>query len=173
MSSYNLYDGTVVYFISGLNVLAHILKKAEEHCKANNIPESEFMTASLAPDMKPLTFQIQTASNTSKNALVRLASSPAVPMDDNESSFSQLQDRISRTLAVLKEAKREDFDFDIDAEIKVPMGKAGEVPFTKKNYAQVFAVPNFYFHVVTAYGILRMKGVEIGKTDFLRPETQG
>jgi hypothetical protein len=172
MSSYNLYDGTVTYFINGLNTLADILKKAEDHCKENNIPEKELMEASLAPDMKPLPFQIQTASNTSKNTLVRLISSEAVPMDDNESSFAELQERIARTVAILKKAKKEDFDFDANVEIKVPMGKMGEIPFSKKGYVQSFALPNFYFHVVTAYAILRMKGVAIGKGDFLRPGMQ-
>ncbi len=167
MSSYNLYDGTVTYFISGLNTLAHILIKAEEHCKEKNISENEFMEASLAPDMKPLPFQIQIASNTSKNTLVRLISSEAVPMDDNESSFAELQERISRTITILKGAKREDFDVDANVEIKVPIGKMGEIPFSKKGYVQNFALPNFYFHVVTAYAILRMKGVAIGKADFL------
>jgi hypothetical protein len=169
MSSFNLYDGSVTYFISGLNTLSHILKKAEAHCTAQSIPEKEFLESALAPDMKPLPFQIQTASNTSKNTLVRLTSSTPHPMDDTETTFAELQDRIAKTLAILKEAKREDFDFDVEAEIKVPMGKLGEVPFTKRAYVQGFAVPNFYFHVVTAYGIVRMKGVEIGKTDFLRP----
>jgi len=172
MSTFNVYDGTVTYFIGAMNTLAHILKKAEDHCKEKNIPEKEFLDASLAPDMRPLAFQVQTASNTAKNTLVRLVSSEAVPMDDNETSFAELQERVTRTLAILKSAKRDDFNFDANAEIKVPMGKLGDVPFTKKGYVQGFALPNFYFHVVTAYAILRMKGVDIGKADFLRPGMQ-
>lgn len=168
MASYNLYDGSVVYFTNGLTMLAHILKKAEEHCKANNIPEKDIIEASLAPDMKPLAFQIQTASNTSKNAIVRLINGTAHPMDDNEATFEELQQRIAKTQDILKSVKKEDFDLDVEAEIKVPMGPR-EVDFTKRGYVQTFAVPNFYFHAVTAYAILRSKGVTLGKLDFLRP----
>ena len=167
MSSFNAYDGSVAYFINGLNTLSHVLKKAEEHCKEKGIAEKEFMEARLAPDMNPLPFQIQTASNTAKNTIVRLINAEPHPMDDNEASFAELQQRIEKTLQILQSAKREDFDFDAEVEIKVPMGKAGELPFTKKGYITNFAVPNFSFHLVTAYAILRAKGVGIGKRDFL------
>ncbi|KIW04812.1 uncharacterized protein PV09_03997 [Verruconis gallopava] len=168
MTSYNLYDGTVVYFAGGMRALAHILSKAEQHCKENNIPEKEFMEASLAPDMKPLTFQIQTASDTSRKAVSRLTGSQLTSIPDTESTFAELQARIAKTQEVLEATKKEDWNFDIAEEITVPLGPR-EMTFTKKSYAEGFAVPNFYFHVVTAYAILRMKGVNIGKADYLRP----
>ena len=170
MSPFNMYDGSVYFYINGMRTLAHILKKAEEHCKENNIPEKEFMEARLAPDMNPLPFQIQTASNTAKNTLVRVLKSEAHPMDDNESTFAELQERIKKTLIILREVKREDFDIDVNEDIIVKMGSLGEIPFTKMSYVQNFGVPNFYFHVTTAYAILRMKGVKIGKDDFGRPQ---
>ena len=169
-STINIYDFTVPYFTTGLNMLAHILTKAQAYCTANNISESDFLASRLAPDMHPLPFQIQTASNTAKNTLVRLVNAPAVPMSDTESSFAELQERIRKTLEILQGAKREDFEgLEPLAEIKVPMGKMGEIPFTKVAYVQTFAVPNFYFHATTAYAIVRSKGVEVGKGDFLRP----
>jgi len=166
----SLYDTTVPFFISGLTSLSHILKKAEALTKEKGIDEKEFLASRLTPDMLPLTFQIQTASNTSKNTLVRLISSEAVPMEDKETTFAELQDRIAKTLAILKGADKSSFKDDFTTEIEVPMGKDRKMNFTKLAYVQSFAVPNFYFHVVTAYAILRMKGVEIGKGDFLKPE---
>jgi len=164
--SLSLYDTTVPLFISGLNTLSHILTRAEALVKEKGISESEFLSSKLISDMNPLTFQIQTASNTAKNTIVRLASTPAVPMDDKESTFAELQERITKTLEILKGAEKSAFEGDIHAEIKVPMG-GSERTFTRLGYVQSFAVPNFYFHLVTAYGILRAKGVDIGKRDYL------
>jgi hypothetical protein len=169
MSSFNLYDTTVVYFINGLNTLTHILKKAEEHGKAQGSPEADFMNARLIEDMNPLTFQIQTASNTAKNTLMRILGTEPIPMDDNESTFAELHERIQRTLDILKQVKRQDFDMDVDQEIKVAFGSRGDRTWTKRGYVQGFAIPNFYFHVVTAYAILRKEGVKVGKIDFIAP----
>jgi hypothetical protein len=163
-----MYDGTVVLFINSLKTLANILKKAEEHSKANNIAEKDIVEGRLIPDMRDLAFQIQTASNTAKNTLPRLIDSPSHPMDDNETTFAELQERIAKTLTILNGVKRADFDsIDPETEIKVKMGSRGDVPFTKVGYVQKFALPNFYFHTAMAYAILRAKGVDVGKQDFL------
>jgi len=169
--SVTLYDTTVPYFIAGLTMLAHILKKAEAFAKDKGLDEKEFLQSKLIDDMRPLPFQIQTASNTAKNTVVRLISTEMIPMDDNETTFAELQARIAKTLDILKGADKSAFGkIDAQSEITVPMGKDKTATFTKLAYTQTFAVPNFYFHVVTAYSILRMKGVQVGKTDFLRPD---
>ena len=163
-----LYDSSVPYFTSGLNVLAHILTKAEEYAKDKGLPESDFTTARLVDDMRPLTFQIQTASNTVKNSLVRFAKSTASPMEDNETTFAELQARIAKTLELLQSTDKAGFEGPLDETVVMKVSNS-EVSFTRMTYVQKFAIPNFYFHVVTAYAILRSKGVPIGKMDFLTP----
>lgn len=89
-------------------------------------------------------------------------------MEDTETTFAQLHERIAKTLAILEGVKREDFDgVDPQAEFTFKMGSLGDVPFTKVGYVQKFALPNFYFHISMAYAILRAKGVDVGKRDVL------
>ena len=148
--------------ISTLNNLSAILKKAETHANDKSIPHSELLEARLAPDMAALPFQIQSMSNTAKFIPVRVAGAENLPMEDNEKTFEELQARISKTIEYLNSVKREDFDGKEDVEVTVRDNK-----FSAINYLTTFAVPNFYFHAATAYGILRMKGVDVGKKDFL------
>lgn len=118
--------------------------------------------------MKPLTFQIQTCSDTAKGLVHRLTDSVLVSIPDTEVTFEDMQGRISKTLEILKGAKREDFEGKEDEEIDLRGRK-----MKAKQYVLEFAVPNFYFHYTTAYGILRMKGVELGKSDFLGLDRKG
>jgi hypothetical protein len=87
-------------------------------------------------------------------------------MEDKEASFDELQDRIARTVALLDSVPSDSMDGREDAQIMLPTS-GGEVPFVARNYVLGFAVPNFFFHVTTAYALLRMKGVPIGKMDYL------
>lgn len=162
----NLYDLTIPLFIRALTNLDAQLTKAEQWAKEHSVSDSDLATGSLIADMRPLTFQIQTASNTAKNTITRIAGSAAVPMDDNEKTIADLHARISKTIEMLKAAKREDFEGKEAAEVKFVTG-GKEMVFTGLKYVQGFALPNFWFHVVTAYDILRSKGVPIGKMDFL------
>lgn len=164
----SLYDTTVPLFISGLNTLSHILTKAEAFAKEKGISESDFLASNLIADMRPIPFQIQTAANTSVKTVARLNGTTPVPVEDNETTFAQLQARIAKTLELLKGAEKASFEGDVHTEIEVPMGKATR-KFTRLGYVQTFALPNFYFHVTTAYAILRAKGVDVGKGDFLTP----
>lgn len=164
--SVNLYDFTVPLFIRSLTNLDAQLTKASTWAKENNVPEEDLISAKLYPDMRPLPFQIQTASNTAKGTVSRLTGSAPVPMDDNETTMAQLHDRITKTLEVLKAAKREDFEGVDKNEVKFTTG-GHEMTFTGLVYTQGYVVPNYWFHVVTAYAILRNKGVPLGKRDFL------
>ncbi|KAJ9660851.1 hypothetical protein H2201_006743 [Coniosporium apollinis] len=162
----SLYDLSVPLFIRTLTNLAGILKKAEQYADDNGIPHSDFLTARLAADMLPFTFQIQSCSNTAKNSAVRVADTVAVPMEDNESTFAELQARIAKTIDVLKGVDPSKYDGTEEKEVvlKFP-GK--EFKFTGQSYLLTFAIPNFFFHATTAYDILRSKGVPLGKADFL------
>lgn len=173
MAPLSLYDVTIPQMIHTLKALSSILKKAEDHTTTKHLPASDILDAKLAPDMYSLPFQIQTACNTAKFTAVRVGGVPNLEMKDDEKSFAELQDRITRTVEFLeKNVSREDFEGAEDKEVvmKVP---GNEFKFTGQKYVNSFALPNFYFHVVAAYSILRMKGVEIGKFDYLgRQKTQ-
>ena len=162
-----LYEISVPIFIRGLNTLSHILTEAEKYAKDKGIPTSELVEAKLYPDMLPLSFQVQTASDTSKGAVARVAGTEPVSMKDNETTIEELQDRIARTIVVLKNVKQEDFEGKEDEEIILKLS-SGPKTFTGRNYFQHHSLPNFLFHVTTAYGILRSKGVPLGKKDYLK-----
>jgi len=162
----SLYDISVPVFIRGLTSLSHVLKKAEEYAKEKGLKETEFTEARIIDDMKAFCFQVQTTSNTAKNALVRVAGIEAVPMEDNETTFAQLQERISKTLDILKKVEKTAFDGTEEKEVVLSF-PGRELKFTGTSYLLTFAIPNFFFHVTTAYDILRSKGVPIGKNDFL------
>lgn len=152
--------------IKGLKTLTHILQKAEEYAKEKNIPLSDLVEGRLAPDMLPLSKQIQIASNTSKNVAVRVGGTEAVLMEDTETTFPQLYKRIDDTIKVLQDTDAKVLEGKETAEVVMKTG-SGEKTFTGQAYILGFALPNFYFHVTTAYAILRSKGVPIGKKDFL------
>ena len=162
MAPVNLYDISVPPIKHALHSLRAILKKAEDHCNEQKIPHDDILQARLAPDMNPLTFQIQTCSNTAKFIPVRVAGAENVSMEDKEATFEQLQARIAQTLELLESTKRQDFEGKEETEISFREWK-----FTGLHYVTLYAMPNFYFHFATAYDILRMKGVSVGKRDFL------
>jgi uncharacterized protein len=158
----SLYDVTIAPLTRGLTNLDGLLKKAEEHAAANNISLDDYINARLAPDMAPFTFQVQTVCNTAKFLAVRVGGVENVPMADDETTFPQLHERITRTLELLKGVSRETIDGKEGVEVVFRNMK-----FTGLSYSTTFAIPNFYFHLVTAYAILRNKGVPIGKLDYL------
>ncbi len=159
-----LYRMSIVPFIRGLENLSHILNKASS--AESTIPASQLISARLHPDMQGLAYQIQRVSDTAKGAVMRVAGADPVPMADTETTFEELQERITRTLEVLKRVKEEDMEGKDEQEVVVKTG-GGERKFTATDYLLQFAIPNFYFHVVAAYAILRKEGVDIGKLDYL------
>lgn len=164
--SVNLYDFTIPIFTRVLTNLDACLTKGEEWAKEKGISADELCDSRLIEDMRPLAFQIQVASNTAKNTVVRVAGTTAVPMDDNETTMAQLHERIQKTLEVLKGAQREEFEGKHDVTVHIKNSRV-ERDFTAVQYLQSFALPNFFFHVTTAYAILRAKGVPLGKADYL------
>ena len=168
--SFGIYDASVPVFVNSLTNMRGWLTKAAEE---NN--ESALMEARLAPDMRPFPAQYQMASDSAKNALARLTGTESPSMPDTEKSFSELMERCDRTIEYLQsfDARSMDGSEDREVVIKFPNGMAYR--FAGGQYLSGFALPNFFFHVTTAYAILRNAGVSLGKPDFLQhlgPPTQ-
>ncbi|HET9070099.1 MAG TPA: DUF1993 domain-containing protein [Amaricoccus sp.] len=177
--SIGLYDVTVPVLLRGLGRLSACLEKGRSHAEAAGIPAEELIGARLAPDMLTLAGQIQRASDTARFAVVRIGGVENVSMPDEERSFAELQDRIARTQGFLAAVPREAIDERTGATITVTIGRTpdatGRRPTTVRavDYALQFALPNFFFHVTTAYDLLRMKGVPLGKPDYIGPLGEG
>ena len=157
----SMYQASIPLLVRGLDTLSAVLKKGEAHPDAASLVE-----ARLAPDMFTLAGQVQRASDTAKGCAARLAGIDNPSFPDTETSFAQLQERIARTIDVLKGVTPAQIDGSEDKDLHLKLG-AREVDWKGMQYLLGFALPNFYFHVVTAYDILRHNGVEIGKRDFI------
>jgi len=153
-------------FELGLNALAAILDKAEAYAKARKFNPDILLNTRLFPDMFPFVRQVQTVSDVAKNGGARLAGIDPPRYEDNETTIAELTARIAKTLAFVKTLDGKKIDASADREITFPLGpKQGRMK--GRDYLNHFVLPNFYFHLATAYGILRHCGVEIGKRDFL------
>lgn len=161
-----IYEFSIPPMIRALSNLSKILDKAATQAKEKDIAPAKLIEGRLYPDMHPLTFQIQTASDTAKGCAARLAGIAAPSMADTEKSFPELHERIAKTIAFLESVKPEQLAGAEDREVVLKF-PSGEMKFTGRDYVTGFALPNFYFHVTTAYAILRNNGIEIGKRDFL------
>ncbi|MBP1843134.1 hypothetical protein J2046_001388 [Rhizobium petrolearium] len=164
--SLSLYDITVPVFIRAFGNLTEILKKGEAYADEKGLEHKELLNARLIEDMYPLIAQIQRASDAAKFVPVRLGQVENVPMDDNEATFADLHARIEKTVTFLKSVDPAMMADREEAEV-VLKTRSGSTTFTGRNYVLGFAIPNFYFHVTTAYAILRHKGVPIGKMDYI------
>jgi hypothetical protein len=160
------YNYTVATFTKGLKTLTHILKEAEAHAKENNIPLDELLNARLAEDMKPLSFQIFIATNNVTKTLARATFVELPPQQEPAKTYEDLYKQIDGTLAELEKVDPVEIASKEGQVFKAPIGPH-VYDYTMEDYAVRFSLPNFYFHVVTAYGILRAKGVKLGKQDYL------
>lgn len=165
--STNLYQASVPAFLQMLKSLSSILTKAATHAEAKKIDPSVLVNARLAPDMHPLARQIQMVSDTAKGASARLAGVDVPSMPDTEATLAELQQRIAKTVDFLSALKPEQFEGSAERSVELPVGGGQKMTFKGATYLAHFALPNFYFHVTTAYAILRHNGVEIGKRDYL------
>ncbi len=164
--SVNAYQATVPAFVQILTALSAILKKAVAHAETKKIDPAVFVNARIAPDMFPLSRQIQIATDHAKGASARLAGVDVPSYADTETTFDELQARIAKTLDFVKGLKQAQFDGGFDRDVTLTI--AGQKMTWKGNvYLHQFALPNFYFHATAAYAILRHNGVEVGKRDFL------
>jgi hypothetical protein len=153
-------------FARMLKNLSAILAKAQAHCAAKKIDPLVLTSSRLYPDMFPLSRQVQIACDAAKGAVARLAGLEIPKHEDTEKTFEELQARIDKTLAFMESVKPAQLDGSEEKEVVLKL-RGNDVSFKGAQYLQAFAMPNFYFHVATAYNILRHNGVELGKTDFL------
>jgi hypothetical protein len=164
--SFTLYDATIPVMLRALGQLAALLDKAVANAESRKIDPSVFVTARLAPDMYPLAGQVQAASDAAKACAARLAGLDNPSFPDTEATFPELQERIAKTVTFLESVDPDAVAGQETREI-VMKRPTGDVHFTGASYVQGLALPNFFFHVVTAYDILRHNGVAIGKLDYL------
>lgn len=156
---------TVQSFQKGLKNLLKILEKAELHAETKKFPFENLLNARLFPDQFPLTKQIQIACDTAKLCVARISGKEAPKHEDTETNLAELKTRIGSVLQYLQSYKEE--DFKSVSEIKVSQPRWEGQYLTGWEYLTHHAIPNFYFHITTAYAILRHNGVEIGKKDYL------
>ena len=164
--SISMYSASVPVFVRMLNNLAALLEKGEAHAKARNIDQAVLLGSRLYPDMFPLSRQVQIASDGAKGGAARLAGVDIPVFEDNEKTFADLVARIKKTVAFLETLKPAQIDGCEDKTITLEM-RTGPVSFKGQAYLLNNVHPNFYFHVTTAYDILRHSGVELGKRDYL------
>lgn len=165
--SITMHEIAVPSFTKHLEALDAIIDKAIAYADARKIDHDTLLTARLFPDMYTFKKQVQSACDFAKLSVGRLAGLTPPVHDDSEKTFADLKRRIAETLAVLAQAKTEPMEAAADREITIKAGPR-ELTFSGREYLLHFALPNFYFHCATAYGILRHNGLEIGKRDFMR-----
>ncbi|TGP26515.1 MULTISPECIES: DUF1993 family protein [unclassified Mesorhizobium] len=162
----SMYDISVAVFSARLKALASVLSLAEQNAADRKIDPQVFLTARLAPDMFALTRQVQIATDHAKGAPSRLAGREVPKYEDNESSFEELHARIAKTLDHLATFSAADLDGSETRTVELRLA-GREVSLSGLQYLLNAAMPNFYFHVTTAYDILRHNGVPLGKATFL------
>lgn len=162
----SMYQASVPVFQRMLGNLKAILEKSAAHAQAKKIDESVLLNSRLYPDMLAMGRQVQIAADFAKGACSRLAGQDVPKYEDSEKTFAELIARIDKTLAHIATFKPAHIDGQEDRDITISIA-GNPVSFKGQNYLLHQALPNFYFHVTTAYAILRHNGVEIGKRDFI------
>lgn len=163
----SMYSASVPVFKNMLGNLSHFLDKAQAHAEAKKFDPSVLVECRLAPDMLPLRKQVQIACDASKNGLARLSGVEAPRFEDNEATLAELKERIGKTLDFLDSVPRASIDGCEDKDITFPSGREATRTMKGEAYLLHWALPNLFFHVTTAYAILRHNGVELGKGDYL------
>ncbi len=166
MSSITMSSASVPIFVRMLANIGHWLDKAEAHAAAKKFEPSVLLSARLAPDMLAFTTQIQIACDTAKFCVARLAGVDSPKFDDSETTIAQLRERINATITFLKSVPAAKIDGSEAKEVTLPR-RSGPIQMTGEAYLKHFALPNFFFHVTTAYALLRHNGVDVGKMDYL------
>ena len=162
----SMYQASAPRFVHILRNLSAILDKAQAHAEARKLDPAALTTDRLFPDMFPMSRQVQVACDTAKGAVARLAGVEAPKHEDTEQTFAELKTRIARTIEFIESVQPGQIDGSEDRVLEVKIG-GKDVKLTGMQFLLGRAYPNFYFHVTTAYNILRHNGVELGKRDFI------
>lgn len=164
--SISMHSSSVPVFVRNLNNLLVWLDKAQAHAEARKFDSANYLGLRLAPDMFPFSRQIQIASDAAKGCVARLAGVEIPKWEDTEATLDDLRARIRKTLDFVQGFDAARIDGSEGREIVIPL-RSGEVRMNGQRFLEHWALPNFYFHVTTAYSLLRHAGVEIGKQDYL------
>ena len=163
--SFSMYDASIPPMTRMLQNLSKIIDKAVAQAETDKIDPAALLEARLAPDMFAFIRQVQIATDAAKGT-ARLAGQEPPSFPDTETTFPELQARIAKTIAFLQSIKAEQFAGSEDRHITLKAGPR-TLEFNGRDFLTQFALPNFYFHLTTAYGLLRHKGIQIGKMDYL------
>ena len=162
----SMYQASIPVFQKFLGNLDYVLEKGANDAANRKIDPTVFLQGRLAPDMLNLIKQVQIATDHAKGAVARLAGVDVPKYEDNEQTIEDLRARIARTIAFVESLKPEQIDGTAERDIAFTLGSY-DLKFKGMEYLVGFALPNFYFHMTTAYNILRENGVDVGKRDFL------
>jgi len=162
-----MYSASVPVFQRQLGALLVMLDKAQAHAEARKFSPDNYLQLRLAPDMLPFVSQIRIASDSAKGAVARLAGVEPPKFEDNETTFDELRTRVRKTLDYVGSVPADSIDGSEDRAIVIPMRTRDPLQFSGEVFLKHWALPNFFFHVTTAYALLRHAGVDVGKADFL------
>ncbi len=165
MSTHSIYESSVPVLNRLLDNLEHILRKGEANASERDIDPAVFLSARLAPDMATLTKQVQIVASLVKNCVHRLAATEPPIFEETETSFAELYATLDRARTELRGASKSHINDNVNRSFSVKLGPM-EVAFTSPSYLNSFTLPNVYFHITTAYNILRHNGVPLGKMDY-------
>ncbi len=164
--SYSLSAAAIPAVEMQLNALSNILDKAIAYCEAKKVDQTVVLGLRLTPDMFPFSRQVQIVTGQARN-LARLAGGEPTKIENTEANLADLKARVSKSLEVVKGLDRNAIDGAADKDITFPMGPTKKATMKGADYLRHFVLPNFYFHMTTAYALLRQAGVDNGKMDFL------
>jgi hypothetical protein len=162
----SLYQASVPVFLRAFDNLSAILEKGAAHAKSAGLDPATLAEARLFENMLPLPGQIQRASDTAKGFVARVAAVDVPKFEDTETTFDEMQARIRKTAEFIQSVAAERLDAGEECEVTIFAGR-GELRFSGRDYLLRFALPNFFFHIATAYDILRHSGVPLTKKDYL------
>lgn len=164
--TFSMYDASVPVFKQILTSLSALIDKAEAHATEKKIEPAALLQARLYPDMFPFTRQVQVACDFAKGCCARLAGVDVPRYEDTEQSFADLKERIATTIDFISSLPQDGVEASAQRDISTSSG-ANAKQFKGQVYLLHYALPHFYFHATTAYGLLRHNGVEVGKKDFI------
>ena len=167
--SISMYQASIPHFILMLGNLSSILDKTSAHAEAKKIDQAVFINARLAPDMYPLSQQIQIAADMAKACAARLAGIEVPRYEDNETTLAEFKARIAKTIAFLQSVNVDQINGSDRRTVTIKMHDK-EAVYSGQHYLLDIIIPHFYFHVTTAYAILRHHGVGLGKSDYINNE---
>jgi hypothetical protein len=165
--SLTMHSASVPIFVRMLGNLLNWLDKAEAQALARKFDSANYLGLRLAPDMLPFTRQIQIATDTAKGCVARLAGVEVPRWEDQEASLDELRARVRKAIDYVQSVPPAQIDGTEGREIVLPMRTGEPLRFTGEAYLRQWVLPNFFFHVTTAYALLRHAGVDVGKADFL------